>query len=127
MAEHTMEHKKKIIESIDRALSYALEEIITDENTLLVITADHSTASTGAMIHSGETVPLTMVGKHTRRDGIAKYDETSCAGGGLGLVKGKELMYLILNFLDKGKLWGLMDSAVNQPYFPGSYNPLIVD
>jgi 2,3-bisphosphoglycerate-independent phosphoglycerate mutase len=79
------------------------------------------------MIHSGETVPLTMIGKYTRRDEVSTFDETSCAQGGLGVVRGKELMYLILNFLDRGKLWGLMDSPVDQPYFPGDYKPLKVE
>jgi 2,3-bisphosphoglycerate-independent phosphoglycerate mutase len=128
-AAHTRnpEHKKATIESLDRALAYAIDEIITDENILLVITADHSTASTGTMIHSGETVPLTMVGKYTRRDGITAFNEVSCAGGALSMVRGKELMYLILNFLDRGKLWGLMDSPVNQPFFPGNYKPLLIN
>jgi 2,3-bisphosphoglycerate-independent phosphoglycerate mutase len=128
-AAHTKdpEHKKVTIESLDRALAYAVDEITTDETILFVITADHSTASTGRMIHSGETVPLTMVGKYTRRDDVRTFNEVSCAGGALGPVRGKELMYLILNFLDRGKLWGLMDSPVNQPFFPGNYKPLLID
>ena len=120
-------HKKDTIELLDKALAYAIEEIVTDENILLVITADHSTASTGAMIHSGEAVPLTMVGKYTRRDDVRTFNEISCAGGALSMVRGKELMYLILNFLDRGKLWGLMDSPVNQPFFPGNYKPLVLN
>lgn len=128
-AAHTRnpEHKKAVIESLDRALSYAVEEIITDRNILFIITADHSTASAGSMIHSGETVPLTMIGTHTRKDAVGQFNEIDCAQGGLGLVRGKELMYLILNFLDRGKLWGLMDTPVNQPYFPGNYKPLRID
>jgi 2,3-bisphosphoglycerate-independent phosphoglycerate mutase len=128
-AAHTKDpqHKKATIESLDRALAYAIDEITTDETILFVITADHSTASTGRMIHSGETVPLTMVGKYTRRDDVSTFNEVSCAGGALGPVRGKELMYLILNFLDRGKLWGLMDSPVNQPFFPGNYKPLLID
>lgn len=128
-AAHTRnpEHKKATIESLDRALAYAIDEIIADENILLVITADHSTASTGSMIHSGEAVPLTMVGKYTRRDDVSTFNEVSCAGGALSMVRGKELMYLILNFLDRGKLWGLMDSPVNQPFFPGNYKPLLIN
>jgi len=128
-AAHTKnpEHKKAIIESLDRALSYAIDEIITDEDTLFVITSDHSTASTGSMIHSGETLPLTMIGKYTRRDDVNEFNEISCARGALGLVRGKELMYLILNFLDRGKLWGLMDSPINQPFFPGNYKPLRIE
>ncbi|MDD3579929.1 MAG: alkaline phosphatase family protein [Desulfobacca sp.] len=125
-ASHTKDPqiKKSVIESIDRAFAYALDEIITDQDILLVITADHSTNSAGEMIHSGETVPLTMLGKYTRRDDVQQFNEISCAHGALALVRGKELMYLILNFLDRGKLFGLMDSPIDQPYFPGKYKPL---
>ena len=117
-------YKKEVIEALDRALSYAVDSIIPDENILFVVTADHSTASAGEMIHSGETVPITMTGKYTRRDNVDSYNEISCASGALGVIRGKELMYLILNFLDRGKLWGLMDSPVDQPYFPGNYKIL---
>jgi 2,3-bisphosphoglycerate-independent phosphoglycerate mutase len=125
-ASHTKDpqHKKAVIESLDRALEYALDELAADDEVLLVVTADHSTASTGAMIHSGETVPLTFVGQYARRDAVSSFDEVSCAAGGLGQVRGKELMYLILNMLDRGKLWGTMDSPVNQPFVPGKYKAL---
>jgi 2,3-bisphosphoglycerate-independent phosphoglycerate mutase len=119
--------KKAVIAAIDHAFAYAREEIISDPEILLVITADHSTNSAGKMIHSGETVPLTMLGKYTRRDAVKHFDEITCATGGLGLVKGRELMYLILNFLDRGKLCGLMDSPVDQPFFPGRYKTLIIE
>lgn len=119
--------KKRVIEAIDQAIAYAVEEIVPDEDVLFIVTADHSTASSGTMIHTGENVPLVMVGKHTRRDGVVKFDEVSCAAGGLSLVRGEELMYLILNFLDRGKLWGLMDSPDDQPFVPGRYTSLRVD
>ena len=117
-------YKKEVIEAIDRAMSVAVNEIAPDKENLLVITADHSTASSGAMIHTGETVPLTMVGKYVRKDDVTHYNEISCAKGALGIVKGKELLYLILNFLDRSKLQGLMDTPVDQPYYPGDYTPL---
>ena len=119
--------KKRVIEELDRALDYALTEIVPDEDVLFIVTADHSTASSGTMIHTGESVPLVMTGKFIRRDAVAKFDEVSCATGGLSLVRGKELMYLILNFLDRGKLWGLMDSPDDQPFTPGIATALRVD
>jgi 2,3-bisphosphoglycerate-independent phosphoglycerate mutase len=118
--------KREAIEALDRTLAFALEEMVTDPDTLLVITADHATNSTGAMIHSGEAVPLLMVGKYTWRDQVTRFDEVNCAQGSLGLVRGKELMHLILNFLDRGKLVGLRDSPRDQPYFPGKFKPLQV-
>jgi 2,3-bisphosphoglycerate-independent phosphoglycerate mutase len=119
--------KKKVIEAIDRALDYALTEIVPDEDILFIVTADHSTAASGTMIHTGESVPLVMSGKYIRRDDVGKFDEVSCATGGLSLVRGKEILYLVLNFLDRGKLWGLMDSPDDQPFTPGAYTALKVD
>lgn len=119
--------KKRVIEEIDGALDYALAEIVVDDDILFVVTADHSTASSGTMIHTGESVPLTMAGKYVRRDDVMKFDEVSCAAGGLSLVRGNELMYLILNFLDRGKLQGLMDSPDDQPFTPGPYAALKIN
>jgi len=116
--------KRDVITALDRALGFAIKEIVPDPETLLVVTADHATNSDGEMIHSGETVPLMMVGKYTRRDHVTQFHEVSCAQGALGLVRGGELMWLILNFLDRGKLYGLMDSPRDQPFFPGNYKPL---
>lgn len=116
--------KVDVIAALDQSLDFALQEIVTDAETLLVITADHSTNSDGEMIHSGESVPLLMVGKYTRRDQVTQFNEVSCAPGALSLVRGGELMWLILNFLDRGKLCGLRDSPRDQPFFPGRFKPL---
>lgn len=116
--------KKQAIEAIDRALDEAVATIAADEEVLFIVTADHSTAASGSMIHSGETVPLVMNGKYLRRDTVQSFDEISCAAGSLNLVRGGELMYLILNFMDRGKLWGLMDAAEDQPFSPGLSTPL---
>jgi 2,3-bisphosphoglycerate-independent phosphoglycerate mutase len=118
--------KKQVIEAIDTALAYAVAEMVPDDDVLFIVTADHSTASSGGMIHTGESVPLVMTGKYTRRDEVRQFDEISCATGGLSFVRGKELMYLVLNFLDRGKLWGLMDSPDDQPFAPGRYKSLLV-
>jgi 2,3-bisphosphoglycerate-independent phosphoglycerate mutase len=117
-------YKKEVIEAIDRAMSVAVNEILGDKEVLLVVTADHSTASSGIMIHTGETVPIMMISKYVRKDKVGEFHEITCPRGGLGVVRGKELMYLILNFLDKAKMQGLMDTPVDQPYYPGNYRPL---
>src|SRR6056297_36346 len=116
--------KREVIEELDRAMGYALDHIIPDEEILLVITSDHSTASKGSMIHSGETVPLVMKGKYTRKDEVIFFNEISASRGGLGDMRGHEIMYMILNLLDRGKLKGLMDTPEDQPYTPGTYEPL---
>jgi 2,3-bisphosphoglycerate-independent phosphoglycerate mutase len=127
-AAHTKipDRKRAVLEDLDKAFAVALEDANADSDTLWVITADHSTNSAGRMIHSGESVPLCMVGRYPRRDAVKRFDEVSCAGGALGTVRGRELMYLILNFLDRGKLFSLMDSPWDQPFFPGRYKPLAI-
>ena len=126
VAAHTTNpwHKKRIIELLDRAFAYALTHLAPDPQVVLAITADHSTNSRGAMIHSGETVPLTIIGRYARRDAVSRFDEVSCATGSLGLVRGPELMHLLLNLLDRGQLYSLLDSPTPRPYFPGPYTPL---
>ena len=68
-------------------------------------------------------MPLTFFGQGVRRDKVSRFDEVSAAGGALGTVRGRELMYLLLNHLDRAKLQGIMDTPVDQPYWPGHYQP----
>jgi 2,3-bisphosphoglycerate-independent phosphoglycerate mutase len=42
-------------------------------------------------------------------------------------MRGDEIMYMALNLMDRGKLAGLMDSPLDQPYSPGKYTPLRSD
>jgi 2,3-bisphosphoglycerate-independent phosphoglycerate mutase len=78
------------------------------------------------LIHSGETVPVTVVGGGVRRDGVGRFDEVSCGAGVLGHVRGRELLHLVLNHLDRAKLVGLRDTPADQPYWPGSRVPFRV-
>ena len=119
--------KKRVLESLDRGIGRAIAPLLADPEVLIIATADHSTPSTGPLIHSGESVPLTFCGPGVRRDRVQAFDEISAAGGGLGPVRGRELMYLILNHLDRAKLQGLMDSPVDQPYWPGLSEPFRLD
>ncbi len=127
-ASHTKDPlaKKRVIEALDRGIGKAIKGFKDDPETLIIVTADHSTPSSGPLIHSGETVPITFFGEGVRRDYVNQYDEISVASGALGIVRGKELMYLILNYLDRAKLHGIMDMPVDQPFWPGEYNPLSI-
>ncbi len=115
--------KKSVIEALDAGLDRALAPLLDDPGVLLVVTADHSTPSAGPMIHSGETVPLIFCGQGVRRDEVQQYNEVAAARGALGPVRGTEMILMILNCLDRAKLRGLMDTPVDQPYWPGAYEP----
>ncbi len=111
-------NKVDAIESLDRGLGQVIDRLLDDE-IVLVITADHSTPSAGPMVHSGESVPFTVAGPGIRCDLVRMFDEVSCTAGALGRISGSDFMYLVLNWLDRAKLQGLMDTPVNQPFWPG--------
>ncbi len=115
--------KKAVIEALDMGMGKAIRPLMDDPEIFIVVTADHSTPSSGPLIHSGESVPMTFFGRGVRLDEVYRFDEVSAAAGALGSVRGKELMYLILNHLDRSKLHGTMDTPVDQPYWPGKYKP----
>ncbi len=116
-------HRKvEVIEALDRGLAAAVDRA-GDEETVLIVTSDHSTPSNGPLIHSGEPVPIMVTGPGMRRDQVRRFDEINCAAGALGQVYGADFMPMVLNFLDRSKLKGLMDTAVDQPYWPGRRSP----
>ena len=119
--------KKRVIESLDQGLAAVLKKLTAAPELLIVVAADHSTPSSGPLVHSGEAVPLVFCGPGLRRDAVRHYDEVSAAGGVLGVVRGKEFLYLILNHLDRVKLHGLMDTPLDQSYWPGRTTPLRLD
>ena len=118
--------KMRVIEELDRGIGAVLPELTGEPEPLVVVAADHSTPSAGPLVHSGEAVPLVFCGPGVRRDRVRQYDEVSAAGGALGFVRGKELMYLIINHVDRAKLHGLMDTPVDQAYWPGRTVPLLL-
>lgn len=115
--------KMAVIESLDQGISAAIAPLMSDPDVFVIVTADHSTPSAGPLVHSGETVPLLFFGEGVRRDDVSRFDEVSAANGALGGVRGNELMYLILNHLERSKLRGLMDTPADQPFWPGDYEP----
>ena len=116
-----------MIESLDIGIGTALGPLMNNPDVLIILTADHSTPSSGLLVHSGEPVPLTFYGQGIRRDGVRCFDEISAAQGALGTVRGQELIFLILNHLERIKLKGLMDTPVDQPFWPGNYDPFTLE
>ena len=92
--------KKKFIEKIDSAM-----EVLLDVDALVVVTADHSTPCELKM-HSGDPVPILMCGRGIRKDSVNKFGERDCANGGLGRIKGLDVMNEILNIIGKAHLQG---------------------
>jgi 2,3-bisphosphoglycerate-independent phosphoglycerate mutase len=99
-----LKQKVEIIEKIDTMLGHVLEK--TDPNsTYLAVTADHTTSLVTGK-HEGDPVPVAMTGPFVRRDGVEEFGERSCALGGLGRIRGTDLMPTLMNLLGRTRLFG---------------------
>jgi 2,3-bisphosphoglycerate-independent phosphoglycerate mutase len=115
--------KKDVIAALDRGLDELVQAVEARDDLLVVVTADHSTPSMGPLIHSGEPVPVMLVGPTVRRDGVHAFDEVSTAGGSVGMLRGRELMLTILNHADRSALVGHHLTNTERPYVPATYEP----
>lgn len=115
--------KRRQIEKLDRGLGELLKVVDKRKDIIVALTADHSTPSQSAMIHSGEPVPVLFVGPTVRRDAVRHFDEISAATGGLGILKGAEILHVAINCLDRGVLSGHRLGAADVPFFPPPYEP----
>ena len=93
--------KKEFIERIDQSL----ERLLSLEDILLVVTADHSTPCS-LKKHSADPVPICFYGLDVRTDSVTEFGERACAGGGLGRLTGSEVMPEIINILGLSDLVG---------------------
>jgi 2,3-bisphosphoglycerate-independent phosphoglycerate mutase len=116
-------YKKEQITRLDRGLTDLVQAVEKEKDLHVVVTADHSTPSISPMVHSGEPVPVVMAGPTVRRDDVCRFSETHAACGCLGILKGVELMYMILNFSDRGNLHGHQLGPVKKAYIPSDYEP----
>ena len=99
-----IELKIRMIEKIDAMARHLLDHLNLDE-TYIAITADHTT-SLRQRDHRGDPVPLAIMGPDVRRDAVTSYGERTCAAGGLGRIRGKDLMPILMNLLGKAPLYG---------------------
>ena len=87
--------KVKAIESIDKYFLGPLFEYLDMENTIIVITCDHSTPCE-LKAHSADPVPVAVFGSGLTPDTSSVFSEASCAKGSLGKLSAMSLMpYLV--------------------------------
>lgn len=92
--------KKEMIERMDSAIGE-----LAGFDGLVVLAADHSTPCE-LKKHSYEPVPVVMAGPGIRTDDVAEYGERSCAKGGLGRIRGLDLMPIIAGHMGMSKQYG---------------------
>lgn len=95
------EGKRKMIERVDAEFFSA----VLDKFDVIVVTSDHSTP-VDAKRHTSDPSPLLFYHAHCRPDGAAKFTELACRTGSLGQLTGVELMNMILDYIDKGHMYG---------------------
>ena len=83
--------KVAFIEKIDAALGTSIEML---EDTVVCITADHSTPCT-IKDHAPDPVPVLVWGKGLRYDMSECFSELEAASGGLGHIRGNELLQML--------------------------------
>ena len=83
--------KVKVIEDVDKVIP-----LVTQLNPdVLVVTGDHSTPAV-LRSHSWHTLPVLINSSFARVDQVKKFDEVSCAQGGVGRIATVHLMSLAL-------------------------------
>ncbi len=98
-----LEGKIKIIERADRMISKMLDKI--DAELYLAITGDHATPLRVGD-HTGDLVPLLIHGPGIIPDEVDEFCERAAMKGGLGQVRGLDLLPILLNYAGKMKKFG---------------------
>jgi 2,3-bisphosphoglycerate-independent phosphoglycerate mutase len=101
-AGHTKDpaHKAAVIEAVDRALG-PLVGLAERGEAVIVVAPDHQTPSAGPLYHGGGAVPVLIAGGVSGADGVTAFGETACAGGSLGVVRGRDVLPLALDAADR--------------------------
>jgi 2,3-bisphosphoglycerate-independent phosphoglycerate mutase len=93
--------KTHFLTGVDRALSH----LEIDDETLVVITADHTTP-VSLKEHSGDPVPFLIRGKGVRADQTSAFNEYVAAKGGMDRICGRDIMPVLTDLLGKGVKFG---------------------
>lgn len=96
------EGKKAFIERIDQEFI----ERVLDLDAYIVLTADHSTP-VAIRRHSSDPVAILMHGDGIRADQVEQFNEISCAQGGLGRIRGVDLMPILADYMGYYKMYGV--------------------
>jgi len=90
------EDKKKIIETIDRAFFGEVLPRLDVSDTVIAVTADHSTSCVRAA-HTADPVPLVVSGAGIDPDGSRSFGEHEAAAGSIGAIRGTDIVPLLVN------------------------------
>ena len=99
------EAKVTAVEKLDRMAEVLLGAAAGEQSWYLVVTGDHTTAC-AIRDHTGEPVPVALWGPDVRSDAVTTFGERSCATGGLGRLRGRDLLPVIISYLGAAQKFG---------------------
>jgi 2,3-bisphosphoglycerate-independent phosphoglycerate mutase len=89
--------KRDIIEAIDKYFFTDLLRALDIDNTIIAVTADHSTVC-AIKAHSADPVPLLVSGGQIKPDGSLSFSEKAAALGSIGELTGQEILPFLIKF-----------------------------
>ena len=95
--------KIREIERLDQMMAHLKAKLPPD--VVVAMTADHSTP-VSLKDHSGDPVPLTVFGEGVHVDDVARFDERAAARGGLGRIRGLDLMPILMSASNRAEKFG---------------------
>jgi 2,3-bisphosphoglycerate-independent phosphoglycerate mutase len=93
--------KRDFIGVIDSALAPLLER----NDIIIAVCSDHTTPCS-VMDHAGDPVPIIIHGPGVRVDSVSLFDEISAATGGLGRIRGGDLMPILVDLINRSEKYG---------------------
>lgn len=93
--------KASFLQAVDKALG----DVLGLNDTIIIVTADHSTP-VSIKDHSADPVPIMMRGPGIRTDDVTQYNELVAYKGGLHRIRGMDVMPIALDLINKTKKYG---------------------
>lgn len=95
--------KAEVIERIDAMVAHLLTQYT--EPFYLIVTADHSTPCS-VRDHSGDPVPVLLHGPDLRGDDVLHFHERACQRGGMGRLRGGDLVPILTQLMGVQEKFG---------------------
>lgn len=92
--------KKEIIEAIDKFFFSPLLKKLNIKDTIIAVTADHSTVCK-IRAHSADPVPLLISGDDVVADASQGFSERVAGAGSLGEIRGFKILPLLIEYAQK--------------------------
>lgn len=95
--------KIEMIQKLDNLAGILADNL--HDNTYIAVLGDHSTPCT-VKDHSGDPVPILIAGPEVRMDSVKTFGERPCMMGGLGHIKGLDLMNILTQLMGMQEKYG---------------------